>query len=228
MSDDPYVYPGTSVLKNRAGIRDPILLDRYERNIVAQRTAEGVPTGDFNLDHLRAIHRHLFQDIYEWAGEIRTVEMSKGGSPFLPTGRIVIGMEDVHRRIREQGYLKGQSPNGFAKEAGKIIGDINHVHPFREGNGRTQLQYLKQLTRHAGHGIALERLDQQKWITASIAANRGDYDPMADAIRGALVSRQKERSSGQLTVDQRLERLRDSADKAKSKDRKRDPWDRGR
>ena len=74
MSDDPYVYPGTNLLRNKLNLRDAVLLDRYERELVTDRIAFGVPAGAFTLRHLQAIHRHLFQDVYDWAGKIRTLE----------------------------------------------------------------------------------------------------------------------------------------------------------
>src|SRR5438128_444096 len=76
--DDPYVYRGTRTLRNRLRIAKPSELDRVERSLVTDRIAEGVPKGKFDLAHLRAIHRHLFQDLYDWAGQLRTVEISKG------------------------------------------------------------------------------------------------------------------------------------------------------
>jgi len=80
--DDPYVYPGTTTLRNRLGITDWTVLDRAERRIVAERSSQGIPGGSFDLFHLRAIHRHLFRPIYDWAGELRTVEINKGGHQF--------------------------------------------------------------------------------------------------------------------------------------------------
>ena len=68
--DDPYLYPGTPVLRNKLGLTDPDQFDQMERRLVTQRIAEGVPTGVFDLAHLRAIHHHLFQDVYDWAGEL--------------------------------------------------------------------------------------------------------------------------------------------------------------
>ena len=76
-ADDPYVYPGTSVLRNRLNTQDPDFLDKQERALVALRMRRDIPRGAFDLTHLRAIHRHLFQDVYDWAGELRTVEISK-------------------------------------------------------------------------------------------------------------------------------------------------------
>jgi|SRR6202451_4255683 cell filamentation protein len=84
-NSDPYLYPGTSVLKNLRGLGDPELLARFEARQTHRRIAELIDTpveGGFNVAHLKAIHRHIFQDVYEWAGEFRTVNISKGGQLF--------------------------------------------------------------------------------------------------------------------------------------------------
>ena len=183
---DPYVYPGTNVLISRFGIRTAERLDYVEREFVTQRIAEGVPHGRFDLAHLRAIHRHLFQDIYDWAGEIRTVEISKGRHTFQFRRFIEAGMADVYRRLETADFLHGLDADAFAEAAGTIVGDVNYVHPFREGNGRTQLHYLDQLADQAGHPLDLARLDPEAWVVASQASHGGDYGPMAREIARAL------------------------------------------
>ncbi len=100
-------------------------------------------------------------------------------------------MADVHRRIVDAGYFRGTDPAGFAQSAGTIIGDVNYVHPFREGNGRAQAQYLKQLAERAGHPLDLTRLEPESWVEASRQAHKGDYDAMAKAVRAALVDRDR-------------------------------------
>ena len=128
---------------------------------------------------MKAIHRHLFQDIYDWAGQLRTVEISKGGSQFQFLRYIETGMADVHRRLVQRNFLQGLDAAGFAHGAGEIMGDVNYVHPFREGNGRTQMLYLSQLASQAGHRIDIERIrNLNNWIEVSQAAHRGDYAPM--------------------------------------------------
>ncbi len=184
--DDRYLYPGSQVLRNRFDISDANRLEFVEREFVVQRTKSGVPNGRFDLQHLQAIHRHLFQDVYDWAGEIRTVELAKGGSRFQFRRFIGTGMADVHRRLRQSGFLRGLNRARFADAAGVIMGDVNHVHPFREGNGRTQLLYLEQLAEQAGHPLDLTRLNPPTWVAASRAANTGNYAPMAEAIGQAL------------------------------------------
>ncbi len=186
MTDDPYVYPGTSTLRNKLNITDADELDAFERRMVAARAVEGVPAGDFDLAHLRSIHRHLFQDVYDWAGELRTVEISKGRQQFIFRQYIQNGMADVHRRIVKANFFKGSLLEGFAHEAGQIMGDVNYVHPFREGYGRTQLFYLKQLSLVAGHPLDLRHIDADAWLKASRCAHEAEYSPMSDVIRAAL------------------------------------------
>jgi len=187
-ADDPYLYVRSSVLKNKLGLKDADALDYAEREIVAQRAAQGIPGGQFDLRHLRAIHRHLFQDIYVWAGEIRTVEIAKGGSQFQFCRFIEIGMADVHRRLATANYLRDLDRDAFATAAGEIIGDINYVHPFREGNGRTQMFYLKLLAAHAGHELQLARIDATIWMSGSRAAHDADYSLLSAEIAQALKS----------------------------------------
>lgn len=195
MSDDVYCYPPDfRILKNKLDLRSAEELDFHEREFVTLRLTQDVPTGDFNLAHLQAIHRHLFQDVYEWAGEVRTVEINKNGSQFQFKRFIETGMADVHRRIQAHGYLKGLSTEDFADLAGEIIGDVNYAHPFREGNGRTQLQYFKQLAQKAGHAVDLTRIEQSAWMEASRKAHLGDYAPMAKSIRGTLSKRRLSQS----------------------------------
>lgn len=186
MNDDPYVYAGTSVLRNMLGIRDAQELDKVERQLVRERTLEDLPTGNFDLRHLKAIHHHLFQDIYEWAGKIRTVEISKGASQFQFRQYIETGMADVHGRLVKSGFLRRLEQHTFAAEAARIIGDLNYVHPFREGNGRTQLQYLKLLSVQAGHDLDLTKIDATRWVDASKEAHLARYDLMARIIGEAL------------------------------------------
>jgi cell filamentation protein len=125
------------------------------------------------------------------AGELRTVEIFKGGNQFQFRQYIPTGMADVHRRLTRLGFLQRLPASEFAREAGIIIGDINYIHPFREGNGRTQAQYLKQLAEQAGHALDLRRIDPKLWIDASKASHAADYSVMAEVIRKAIAPTSK-------------------------------------
>jgi len=166
-------------------------LERIERRLAAQRITEGIPAGRFDLAHLQAIHRQLFQDVYDWAGEVRTVEIAKGGKLFIHRRFIQTAMADVHSRIEKAGFLKNLTQVEFARIASEIIGDVNYVHPFREGNGRTQLLYLEQIAHQAKHPIDLKKLDPKRWIDASRAAWDGDFGKMEREIAVAMVGRSR-------------------------------------
>lgn len=227
MSDDPYVYPGTDVLINKFDIREPSALEETEREFVAQRLTQAIPAGDFDLEHVQAIHHHLFQDVYDWAGEVRTVEISKDGHQFQFRQFIETGMADVHRRIVEAEYFRETTPEEFAAGAGQIIGDVNYAHPFREGNGRTQLQYLKQLGAQAGHEIDLERLNPDSWIEASREAHQANYDAMTRCVGETLVQEQERLNDNDQIRAQMLRDLQQEQE-AVAPDREQDAGDRDR
>lgn len=207
MSDELYCYPPDfAVLKNLEDIRDPAQLDRFERNMVRDRTSQNIPTGDFDLSHLQAIHKHLFQDVYAWAGEIRKNEISKGGHQFQFRQYIGTGMNDVHSRLQSKDYLRQTTADQFADGASSIIGDINYVHPFRDGNGRTQLIYLRELASQADHKIDLSKLERSSWIEASIQAHNSNYEAMRDCIRNAIAPRSRDQRIEQ-QAEQALEKM---------------------
>jgi cell filamentation protein len=136
--------------------------------------------------HLRAIHKHFFQDIYDWAGEVRVVEISKGGQQFQFRRYIESGMTDIHAWLERANLLKGLHARELCSAAGQIMGYVNYVHPFREGTGRAQLHYLKQLAQQAGHPIDLTQLDPRLWLEASRISHESDYKTMSEAIAHAL------------------------------------------
>lgn len=189
-----YTYPGTRVLRNKLDIRDGAELARIEARLVENRIEQGIPSGRFDQQHLSAIHGHLFQDVYDWAGQFRQVDIAKGDDWFHPHECLATGMADIHKRLREQDFLRGLSQETFAREAAEYIGDVNRLHPFREGNGRTQLQYLKQLGAQAGHPVDLTRFQRHAWIQASIEANRFQTERMAACICQGIAPAQRARS----------------------------------
>jgi cell filamentation protein len=191
---DAYFWPNSNVLKNKAGLTHAATLRSFEYEATRQRAEQlrARPLqGQFDTAHYRAIHRHLFQDVYDWAGKLRTVEIAKDGRQFQFRRFIETGMGDVHRRLRMANFLRGLGRAEFAEAAGNIMGDVNYVHPFREGNGRAQLLYLEQLAGRAGHPLDLRRLDPQRWLAASRAAHDGDCGPMSAEITRAAMRRDR-------------------------------------
>ncbi len=169
-SSDPYIYPGTDVLRNIPDIRDPQLLVAFEANATVARLAEldAAPLmGGFDNAHLRAIHKYIFQDVYSWAGEFRTVNISKGGHLFGAATFIEPALQDVLRKLFAEDYLRQTDPELFARRAGFYLGEINAVHPFREGNGRAQREFIRTLGAQTGFVIDWSRITRDQMIAGS-------------------------------------------------------------
>lgn len=180
--EDPYCYPGTTVLKNKLHLKDQAELDSFEAEITAQRAEEALPAGRLTYSHYRAIHRHLFQDVYDWAGKIRTVRISKGSSMFCFPDSIHREMSKLFRALAGQNGFRDTAANEFAEKAAHFLAELNAIHPFREGNGRTQLTFLILLAETAGHPLALERLDPDKVMQAMIESFGGREDLLARVL----------------------------------------------
>lgn len=187
MADQKYCYPPDFlVLKNKLDIRDATLLDETERGLVQSRILEGTPAGQLDAAHVKAIHQHLFKDLYEWAGDYRTVEIGKGGRWFHNHQFIEQGMAEVERTIQGGNRGQGMNADQFGDYASEVIANLNYVHPFREGNGRTQMEFLRQLSERAGHELNTEKIQRDVWITASHVSHSGTNDLLKAAITFAI------------------------------------------
>ena len=140
--DDTYCYPGTTVLKNKLNLRDENQLGEFEAEITDQRASEPLPDGALGFAHYKAVHRHLFQDVYDWAGQTRSVRISKGGNPFCFPEFIDAQMNALFAALAEDQYLRGLDRKTFANKAAHFLAELNAIHPFREGSGRAQLSFL--------------------------------------------------------------------------------------
>lgn len=122
------------MLKNKLGLRNQTELSEFEAVSVAVRAEEALPAGRFTPSHYCAVHRHLFQDVYRWAGRYRTVRMTKDRSPFCFPENIAREMRSLIDRLRRANFLKGGEVEEFAEEAATFLACLNAIHPFREGN----------------------------------------------------------------------------------------------
>jgi cell filamentation protein len=185
---DPYVYSGTGVLINKESIRDQGELETFERVMTAARL-EALPTmSPLTEDSYRQLHRHILQDVYEWAGEYRTVNIAKGGHMFCLVPYIADQVRQRFATIQAEGGLALSSREDFVSRAAEHISELNAIHPFRDGNGRTLRAFLEGLADHAGYCAAVERIDPDAWIDASIRGFRdGEYEPTRRVIDSAVV-----------------------------------------
>lgn len=172
--EDPYCYPGTTILRNIPDIREQNTLEEFEAAMTAQRADEPLPTGRMSVAHYRAVHHHLFQDVYAWAGIPRTVRISKDGNAFCYPEHIGRELKRLFGGLQKKNYFRNFSREQFAHDAAAFLSTLNAVHPFREGNGRTQTAFLVLLAAEAGHPLTLPRLKPDEFLAAMIASFRGN------------------------------------------------------
>lgn len=154
-SSDPYVDPQTGVLHNLVGATTPADLHRAEADLTAVRTIQlrdaGFVPPTRDAAEVRALHRHVFQDLFTWAGDYRTIDMSKdGGEFFVPCSLLGRALDNVMVQLAERRWLQGLSRPAFIAALAEFYDDLNSIHPFREGNGRTQRLYWSRVAFDAG------------------------------------------------------------------------------
>jgi cell filamentation protein len=167
---DPYVIPGSTCLKNLLGLTDPNELRMVEARIISIRDVELARTvlpGEYNLAHLQAFHHHLFQDVYSWAGQLRTVDIAKDGMRFGNWKFVDEQVSAVLAKLEDDNWLAGLPHETFLLRLAFYYGEINAVHPFREGNGRAQRAFLRQLSAAAGWHLDWSELNKSDNVMAS-------------------------------------------------------------
>ena len=176
MPGDPYADPVTGVLHNKLGFSKYEELEAAEREIThaALIFLSEVPVvTSYDLQHLCAIHRRIFGDIYDWAGQVRTVAIAKGSWFCLPQF-IESSATDVFHALHGENFLQNLPRNRFIERLTYYLGEVNAIHPFREGNGRTQRAFFEQLASEAGFVLDWQHLDADRNNAASYAIMRGD------------------------------------------------------
>lgn len=178
-------YPNTTVLINKLGIQDQSELNSVERQFVLLKSSQAEQETIFkNIDFnfYKELHKQLFGDLYEWAGTVRSMNISKKGTVFC-------NFEDIERigtlkfqRLAEQNYLKGLTKSRFIDELTEFYHDMNMLHPFREGNGRTLRLFITLLVRNAGYTLNFSDCDSDLLMIATIKAAQGDLSLLKEVF----------------------------------------------
>lgn len=179
---DPYVNPDTGVLQNLLGIDNSRDLENAEADITAAAIAllaERPVPGNFGLTHLQAIHGELFSSIYTWAGDLRTVEVTKGTTKFASAEFLEQAAKQVCNNLHTENVLKDLPDKIYAERLAHYYSEINILHPFRDGNGRTERAFFTLLAAESGRRIAWEFMEPKENLAASIAAYNGDESKLA-------------------------------------------------
>lgn len=185
--DDPYCYPGTTVLKNLLNIQEQDRLDAFEVEISTLRAEEPLPEGSCDAAHYRQVHHHLFQDVYEWAGQYRSVRTSKGGNAFCYPEHIPAQMDTLFQGLHRGEVFVERSSDLFLQATARFLGELNAIHPFREGNGRSQMAFIGLLGATFGHPFAFERLSSGTFLQAMIDSYFGNREPLLVELRKLLI-----------------------------------------
>lgn len=161
--DYTYTDPETGVLRNLADISDPDVLLFFESGAVAKRIQELYenPIKIKGVDSLLSIHRHLFQDVYSWAGKRRKVEISKAGKQFFPTTHFDNAFRFIDTLISDYKNISNGDKQQIAEKLAEILDNVNYLHPFREGNGRAQREFLRLLALEKGLTLNLNPADNK-------------------------------------------------------------------
>jgi len=179
------------ILRNKFGLRDARELERRIASLSATRVLElsrAPLTGKFDIQHLRRIHQYIFQDVFPWAGDFREVTTSRTSSfGFPPPQFLIPSLETLFAALVAETRLAGLNANEFADRAGHYMGELNAIHPFREGNGRTQREFIRTLALDAGHRVSWRNLTPAENNEASRISNAtGDHSGLASIIRARL------------------------------------------
>jgi cell filamentation protein len=181
--DDPYTYENSTVLVNKLDLLDQGELDDFEAEISSARAGEPLPDGKLDFAHFCAIHHHLFQDVYDWAGKIRTVRISKQGSAFCFPEHIDAEAAKLFSDLKAADHFENLPATEFAEKSAHFLAELNALHAFREGNGRAQLTFFALLADRAGRSLDFNKLDPAAMLNAMISSFGGDEAELAKVIR---------------------------------------------
>ena len=166
-----YCYKGTNVLVNKMNIKDPIALKNYETSVIGLKlmalSKRGI-TGKFDVSHFVSIHKFLFEDIYPFAGLFRTENIAKDYFQFAEWEYIESELTRLLSELKSENFLANLTKEKFAERLAYYWAELNVLHPFREGNGRTTREFLRQLSLKNGYILNLHKISPQKLFNASI------------------------------------------------------------
>jgi len=183
MASDPYLYPGTKTLINNFEVKDPDKLSVLENKIFHIAFLQPLPLGNFDLEHLRHIHKHFFEKVYPWAGEIRIIDIAKENSYFAHHAFIEPYADKIFSKLKHEDF---SDPLTVPEKLAKYFNEINAIHPFREGNGRTQRAFISKFAQSKNYVLSWENVANNAYLQASIEGFKGNDKPMVDVFKEAL------------------------------------------
>lgn len=174
-----YCYKDTNILINKLDIKDPVILSEYERRIVSLKLfalhKKGI-TGIFDVEHFVSIHKFLFEDIYPFAGKFRCENIAKDSFRFAEFEYIESELNNLLDNLKKENFLEDLDKESLSKRLAYYWAELNVLHPFREGNGRTTREFLRQLALKNGYMLDLQNVDTKTLLNASIKSVYNEND----------------------------------------------------
>ncbi|WP_158844449.1 Fic/DOC family protein [Saccharothrix deserti] len=186
-SEDPYLDPVSGVLRNTLGLTDQQECDYAEARLSTMRVEQlalAPLPGLYDLAHLQAFHRRIFGDFYPWAGEVRRVNIARSAT-FAAWRQIEPYAHWLFDELKKERYLRDLERDPFLDRFTHYFAEVNAIHPFREGNGRTQRAFFRQLAREAGWRVAVHSLDRTAFVEAcreSMSSSNESLRDLFDAV----------------------------------------------
>jgi cell filamentation protein len=192
--DTIYMYSNTDVFKNKFDIRDLKDLKEQEMFFTSIRITDlqiKPLLGDLTFEHLKKIHKYIFQDIYDFAGETRKVDIEKGNSKFCCSQYIEIEAERIFKKLAEEKHYSEYNFLQYSEKIANFMGDLIALHPFREGNGRANREYLRILCWRNGYELNYNFFSKEEILKADILAFNGDISLLLELINKGLINKIK-------------------------------------
>lgn len=193
MTTDPYSQDG--VLKNKFGEKDPKKLEILEKRstirgwIKLQNELIATPNLKLDTALIKKIHKNLFEDVYDWAGQYRTVNIVKGKTMFANAMYVPAALEDLVTKLNRDITSKSITSNNVSEKLAYYYGELNMIHPFREGNGRTQKIFIEKVADKLGYTLQLEKIDSKKLLEVTIESVNGTGRPLKKAFEEVIVTK---------------------------------------
>lgn len=178
-------YPDTTVLINKLDIRNQNMLNVAELRIVISMTMkieQEIKFNNIDFNFYKNLHKQLFDDLYEWAGTVRNINISKKGTVFCNSDDIERIGKLKFDRLKSLNFLKNTPKDQFLDELTELYHDLNMLHPFREGNGRTLRLFITLLVRNAGYNLNFSECDSDMLMIATIKAAQGDLSMLREVF----------------------------------------------
>ena len=183
VGQDPDCYPQTEVLINLLAITDPDQLENAERELSGYASQQLIwQPPPYDLQRLKDIHQFVFQDLYDWAGQLRTVDISKGNTRFCTVQRIEPEAHKLFRLMAQADYFVGLPRDQLIEKLADFYNELNVIHPFREGNGRVSRLLFQDVIVNCGYEIDWSQVSRGQWIAANIAGYHCDLVPMIEVF----------------------------------------------